>query len=98
MYEHKPHGKHLLEVCTNISCKLRDAEHTVKHLSEQLKINVGETTEDGLFTLREVECLGACVRAPVMQVGDRYHDNLTNEKLDEIIEHYRSQNSQKDDE
>ena len=93
MYEHGPRGKHLLEVCTNISCKLRGAKDIVKKFSDKLDIEVGETTPDGLFTLREVECLGACVRAPMMQIGDRYHDNLTDEKLDEIIEQYRGEKS-----
>lgn len=91
MYEHKPCGKHRLEVCTNISCKLNGAQDVVNHLKETLSINVGETTKDNLFTLREVECLGACVHAPVMQVGKRYHEKLTPQLLDEIIAEYRQQ-------
>lgn len=89
MYEHKPCGKHRLEVCTNISCKLRGAEDVVDHLKETLNIEVGETTPDNLFTLRTVECLGACVNAPMMQVGRQYHEKLTGESLDKIITQYR---------
>ena len=89
MYEHKPCGKNRLEVCTNISCKLNGAEDVVNHLKERLNIEVGETTPDNLFTLRTVECLGACVNAPMMQVGRQYHEKLTGESLDKIIEQYR---------
>jgi NADH-quinone oxidoreductase subunit E len=91
MYEHKPCGKHKLEVCTNISCKLRGAEDVVKHLSETLGIKVGETTSDQLFTLRTVECLGACVNAPMLQCGREYHEKLTPEKLDALVADYRKQ-------
>ena len=86
MYEHKPVGKYLINVCTNISCKLRDSDMVVNHLMEKLHIKVGETTEDKLFTLREVECLGACVNAPMMQINKSYHENLTKEKIDSILE------------
>lgn len=89
MYEHKPCGKHRLEVCTNVSCKLRGAEEIVNQLKEKLDIDVGETTPDNLFTLRTVECLGACVNAPMMQVGRQYHEKLTADTLDSILEHYR---------
>jgi NADH-quinone oxidoreductase subunit E len=89
MYEHKPCAKYRLEVCTNISCKLNGAQDVVEHLKETLAINVGETTVDKQFTLREVECLGACVNAPMMQVGQKYHEKLTPALLDEIIADYR---------
>lgn len=95
MYEHKPHGKRLLEVCTNISCKLRGANELMKTLEDKLGVNVGETTPDNQFTLREVECLGACVNAPMMQVGKVYHENLTDESLDTILEGYRQQDKDK---
>lgn len=91
MYEHKPCGKRKLEVCTNISCKLRGAEDVVDYLKEKLSIEVGETTQDNQFTLRTVECLGACVNAPMMQVGKHYHENLTPEKIDEILASYQNQ-------
>ncbi len=89
MYEHKQCGKHKLEVCTNISCKLRGSEDVVNHLKEVLDVEVGQTTKDQQFTLRTVECLGACVNAPMLQIGDNYHEKLTPEKLDEIIAQYR---------
>lgn len=85
MYEHKPVGRYKLEVCTNISCGLCDSAKIVKHLENTLGISVGDTTPDGKFTLREVECLGACVHAPVMQIGKHYHEKLTPEKVDAIL-------------
>ncbi|KTD19722.1 NADH-quinone oxidoreductase subunit NuoE [Legionella londiniensis] len=88
MYEHKPIGRHLINVCTNISCQLCDSDKIVKHLQATLGIKLGETTADGRFTLRSVECLGACVNAPMMQVNKTYHENLTPEKVDEVLEQY----------
>lgn len=89
MYEHKPLGKHLINVCTNISCLLRGSSDVVNHLEKQLAIKIGETTEDGRFTLRSVECLGACVNAPMMQVDKNYHENLTPESIDAVLEEYQ---------
>lgn len=89
MYEHKPCGRNVLNVCTNISCKLRDADAIVSALQEKLAIQTGETTPDGRFTLRTVECLGACVNAPMMQINKNYHENLTVETLDAVLEQYR---------
>jgi len=86
MYSLKPVGRHKINVCTNISCMLRNSAAIVEHLKKKLNINIGETTEDGKFTLREVECLGACVNAPMMQVDKQYHENLTAEKVDEILD------------
>lgn len=86
MYEHKPIGKHLINVCTNISCMLRDSKGIVDYLQKKLDINLGDTTCDGRFTLRSVECLGACVNAPMMQVDKEYHENLTTESIDKILE------------
>ncbi|TAL66091.1 MAG: NADH-quinone oxidoreductase subunit NuoE [Legionella sp.] len=88
MYEHQPIGRHLINVCTNISCKLRDSNAVVKHLQKSLGIKMGETTDDGRFTLRSVECLGACVNAPMMQVDKDYHENLTTESIDAVLEQY----------
>jgi NADH-quinone oxidoreductase subunit E len=89
MYELKPIGRHLVSVCTNISCKLRDSAHVVDLLEKKLAIKLGETTADGRFTLRSVECLGACVNAPMMQVDKEYHENLTAEKIDAVLEDYQ---------
>lgn len=86
MYELKPVGKHKICVCTNISCMLCGSDEIVKHLQEKLGIKLGETTADGMFTLKEVECLGACVNAPMLQVGNEYHEKLSKEKLDQLIE------------
>jgi len=86
MYELKPVGKYKICVCTNISCMLCGSDNVVQHLENKLGIKLGETTEDGMFTLKEVECLGACVNAPVLQVGNDYYENLTTEKLDKLIE------------
>ncbi|HHL0316895.1 TPA: NADH-quinone oxidoreductase subunit NuoE [Legionella pneumophila] len=89
MYEHKPVGRHLINVCTNISCMLRDSAGVVEHLEKKLGVNLGGTTEDGRFTLRSVECLGACVNAPMMQVDKDYHENLTAESIDKVLEQYQ---------
>jgi NADH-quinone oxidoreductase subunit E len=88
MYEHRPIGRHLVSICTNISCKLRDSNAVVDHLEKKLGVKLGDTTEDGRFTLRSVECLGACVNAPMMQVNKDYHENLNPEKIDAILEQY----------
>ena len=88
MYELKPLGRHLVNVCTNISCLLRDSAGVVQHLEKKLDIKLGETTQDGRFTLRTVECLGACVNAPMMQVDKDYHENLTPDTIDAALEQY----------
>jgi len=77
MYELKPVGQHKLCMCTNVSCMLRGSEEIVEHLEKKLDIKLGETTSDKKFTLKEVECLGACGGAPMMQIGRKYHENLT---------------------
>ncbi|MDP3704605.1 MAG: NADH-quinone oxidoreductase subunit NuoE [Legionellaceae bacterium] len=88
MYERNPIGRHLINVCTNISCKLRNSAEIVSHLENKLKIKLGETTKDGRFTLRSVECLGACVQAPMMQVNKDYHENLTPDVVNAVLEQY----------
>ncbi|HET6271410.1 MAG TPA: NADH-quinone oxidoreductase subunit NuoE [Bacteroidota bacterium] len=85
MYNSKPVGRHKIEVCTNVSCMLRNSEKLVKHLEDKLRISVGETTSDKRFTLMEAECLGSCGTAPMMQVGDEYFENLDEEKVDRIL-------------
>jgi len=86
MYEHKPVGKHKICVCTNISCMLCGSQKIVDYLKKKLDIDFGEVTTDGRFSLKEVECLAACVGAPMMQIGDDYYENLTPEKIDSILE------------
>ncbi|OAD19082.1 NADH-quinone oxidoreductase, E subunit [Candidatus Thiomargarita nelsonii] len=85
MYELKPVGRHKLCVCTNVSCMLRGSDDIVAHLKNKLGIDFKETTADKKFSLKEVECLGACGGAPMMQIGREYYENLTPEKLDEIL-------------
>lgn len=89
MYEQKPTGRHLVNVCTNISCKLRGSSAIVELLERKLAIKMGETTTDGRFTLRSVECLAACVNAPMMQVDKDYHENLTADNIDAVLEQYK---------
>lgn len=86
MYNRKPVGKYHLQVCRNISCAILGAEQLIEHVSKKLGIRPGETTPDGRFTLTAVECLGSCGTAPVMQVNDDYHENLTEEKIDALLE------------
>jgi len=86
MYELDEVGTHKICVCTNISCMLRGSDEIVEHLSKRLGIGLGETTTDGRFTLKEVECLGACVEAPMFQIADQYHGNLTPVTVDEILD------------
>ncbi len=86
MYNLTPVGQHVINVCTNISCMLSDSEKVLEHLKMRLGIGLNETTADGKFTLREVECLAACANAPVAQVGKKYYENLTLEKLDALLD------------
>jgi len=86
MFNMKPVGKYILEVCRTGPCMLKGSENILEHIRKKLNISDGETSEDGLFTLKPAECLGACGYAPMMQIGKFYHENLTIEKIDEIIE------------
>lgn len=85
LFHRKPIGKKHLQVCRTTSCWLRGAAEIIAHLEQKLGIKDGETTPDGEFTLTEVECLGACEMAPMMQLNDDYVGNLTIEKIDEIL-------------
>ena len=85
MYFTQPVGKYVVDICTNVSCQLNNAEKVLAQAKKTLGIDVDETTADGKFTLREVECLGACVNAPVCQIGKKYHENLSPEKIDAIL-------------
>jgi NADH-quinone oxidoreductase subunit E len=86
LYHLKPMGRHCLYVCTNISCMLCDSDKIVARLEEKLGISMGETTPDGRISLIEVECLGACGGAPALQVGTTYHESMTVEKIDRLLE------------
>lgn len=89
MYKFKKPGKFHLQVCTNVSCSLRGGDDILKQLEERLSIHSGDTTEDGTFSIEEVECLGACAYAPVMIVNEEYHENLTPEKTDQLLNHLK---------
>jgi len=84
----KPRGKYNVQVCTNIACLLRGGEELLQHCEKKLGIRHKGTTADGLFSLEEVECIGACSWAPAVQVNYDFHENLTNEKMDEVLETY----------
>lgn len=90
MFNKKPVGKFHVQVCTNVSCSLLGSEMIVNCLEKKLGIKVGETTEDKLFTLAEVECLGSCGTAPMMQINDTYYENLTEKKVENILNELRS--------
>lgn len=89
MYYDEPKGKFLLQICTDLPCALRGAEEFSDHVCKHLGIEAGETTEDGLFTVENVMCIGACDRAPVMQVDFHFHENMTEEEVEKLIEDLR---------
>lgn len=90
MYNLKPVGKHLFEVCQTGPCMINGSDDIIDYIKQKLNIKVGETTDDGMFTLKTVECLGACGYAPLMQYGKTYREHLTKEKVDAIIEECRN--------
>ena len=89
MFNMKPVGKYLFEVCRTGPCMLNGSDDIIDYIKEKLSIQEGETTPDGLFTLKPAECLGACGYAPMMQLGKTYREHLTKEKVDQIIEECR---------
>jgi NADH-quinone oxidoreductase subunit E len=95
MYNLKPVGKCLLEVCRTSSCWSRGSEDIVQYLEKKLGVKVGETSKDGMFTIKTVECLGSCGGAPMLQCGASFHENLTIEKVDSIVDNYRTEGKQK---
>lgn len=90
MYHLKPVGKYVFEVCQTGPCMLRGSDDIIDYIGEKLNIAPGQTTDDGMFTLKTVECLGACGYAPMMQMGKFYKEHLTKEKVDQIIEECRA--------
>lgn len=93
MYHLKPVGRYVFEVCQTGPCMLRGSDEIIDYIKEKLNIAPGETTEDGMFTLKTVECLGACGYAPMMQLGKFYKEHLTKEKIDRIIQECRAKNN-----
>ncbi len=89
MFNTKPVGKYHLQVCTNVSCLLRGGDRLLDHACGRLNIGKGETTTDNRFTITEVECLGSCGTAPAVQVNDDYHENLSVERLDALLNDLR---------
>lgn len=89
MYNQKPVGKYHLQVCTNLSCMVWRAYDIYDHLCERLNVKPGEITSDGLYTVTEVECLGSCGTAPVVQINNEYHENMTVEKMDSLLPRLR---------
>jgi NADH-quinone oxidoreductase subunit E len=90
----KPRGKYNVQVCTNIACMLRGGEEILHHCKKKLGIGHKGTTEDGLFSLEEVECIGACSWAPAVQVNYDFHENLTIEKTDKVLDEYKKKGTQ----
>ncbi|MBK7290643.1 MAG: NAD(P)H-dependent oxidoreductase subunit E [Chitinophagaceae bacterium] len=90
MYNLKPVGKYMFEVCQTGPCMINGSDEIVKYIYDKLGIKPGETSEDGMFTLKTVECLGACGYAPMMQMGKNYREHLTKEKVDAIVEECRN--------
>ncbi|MBS1614969.1 MAG: NAD(P)H-dependent oxidoreductase subunit E [Bacteroidetes bacterium] len=90
MFNMKPVGKYVLEICVTGPCMLCGSDEIVEHVKTKLGINVGETTADGLFTLKPTECLGACGYAPMMQLGKHYKEHLTKEKVDALLDELRT--------
>ena len=95
MYNQRPVGRYKLNVCTNLPCQLRDGVNTLQYLERKLGISMGQTTPDGLFTLQQSECLGACADSPVMLVNDRSMCSfMTPEKLDQLVDGLRAAGDQ----
>ncbi|MFM9944037.1 MAG: NADH-quinone oxidoreductase subunit NuoE [Bacteroidia bacterium] len=92
MYNLNPVGKVVIEFCQTGPCCLVGAEKIIKHIETSLNIKAGETTEDGMFTLKTVECLGACGYGPMFQVGETFYENLTEEKVDDLLNDFRTKN------
>lgn len=95
MYNLKPVGKCNLEVCQTSSCWLNGAEDIIKYIEKKLEIKVGQTSKDGMFSLKAVECLGSCGSAPMMQCGASFHENLTYEKIDKLLSDYQKEDKLK---
>lgn len=95
MYNLEPKGKCLLEVCQTGPCQLRGSDDLIAYLERKLGIREGETTSDGMFSLKAVECLGSCGTAPMLQCGAAYHENLTEEKVDKLVDTLKTEAKRK---
>ncbi|HNN26827.1 MAG TPA: NAD(P)H-dependent oxidoreductase subunit E [Chitinophagales bacterium] len=92
MFNLKPVANYLIEICQTSSCWMCGAEDIVRYLEKKLNVAVGEPTQDGMFQIKTVECLGSCGTAPMFQIGDKYYENLTFEKIDALLEDLRKEN------
>ncbi len=92
MFNLQPVGKYLIEICHTSSCWLNGAEDIITYLEKKLETPTGKITSDGMFQVKRVECLGSCGTAPMFQVGDTFYENLTLEKVDDILEQFRKEN------
>ena len=90
MFNREPVGKYHIQICTTTPCMLRDSTAILETIKKKLNVKVGDTTKDGLFTLSEVECLGACVNAPMVQINDSYYEDLTPKDMEEILEELKA--------
>ncbi len=95
MYFKKPMGKYHIQVCTNVSCMLNEGDMIFEYISNKLGIGHNQATQDGLFSLEEVECMGACGGAPMIAVNEDFYENITIQKIDELIEQFRNQTKNK---
>jgi len=86
MYKQRPTGKYHIQLCTTLSCMLRGSDDLLEHLKKKLAIDVGEVTPDGKFSLARVECLGSCGTAPMFQLNDDFHEDLTIDKVDQLLD------------
>ena len=89
LFSTKPRGKYIIQVCYDVPCYVNDSVNIVKELEKKLKVKMGQTTEDSLFTLEYSSCLGCCDKAPAMQIGSNLYGNLTSERIDEILAVHR---------
>ena len=92
MYNLKPTGKYLIEVCQTSSCWMCGSEDIIRYLESKLHVETGQPTQDGMFQIKMVECLGSCGTAPMFQIGNKYYENLTFEKVDTILDDLRKEN------
>jgi NADH-quinone oxidoreductase subunit E len=94
MFHSEPVGKFHIQLCTNVSCLLCRAGQLLEHLEQRLQIGAGDTTPDGLFTLSTVECLGSCDTAPVFMVNEQYHENMSEDRIDELLDNLTRQSAE----
>lgn len=88
-YNHHPTGKHVIKFCHSISCMLNGSDELISYMEDKIKAKVGQISKDGKISIKKVECLGACIGAPMCQIDEQYHENLNKEKIDKILENLK---------